>query len=260
MKKIYLILLTISCIFLISCTSNNKNEKSELMVFAAASLQESMEEIKKEFEDIYDIEVSYNFDSSGTLEKMIEEEVYADIFISANQNKMDKLEEKGLIYEDSRRDLLINKVVLVVPDGNPKDIKSFEDMKEKLEKGDILLSIGNSDVPVGEYAKEILEYFDIDEEKILENHLISYGSNVKEVASQVKNQVVDCGIIYETDAKVENLEIVDEQDESMCDTPTYPIAIIKNTKNMENSEKFIEFLQEERAGQIFEKFGFKKIK
>ena len=183
----------------------------ELIVYAAASMTETLQEIAELYaEAAPNVTLTFNFDSSGTLKTQIQEGADCDLFISAGQKQMDQLDiasspevnTEGLDFvdTDSRVDLLENRVVLVVPDGNPKDIQSFDDMAAGLSDGSILMAMGNSDVPVGQYTKKILRYYGLDEDALAPSGVLSYGTNVKEVTTQVSEQSVDCGVVYCTDA------------------------------------------------------------
>ena len=136
-----------------------------------------------------EITISFNFDSSGTLETQILEGSDCDLFVSAAQKQMNELDKDAApdtnpdnndeLLEGTRTDLLENKVALAVPDGNPKNIQSFDDLAQGLKDGSILLAIGNSDVPVGQYTQKILAYYDLSEEDLASAGCITYGSNVK---------------------------------------------------------------------------------
>ena len=174
------------------------------------------------------------YDSSGTLKTQIQEGAECDLFISAAQKQMNQLDaskdveggnEEGLdfVLSDTRIDLLENKVVLAVPDDNPAGIESFEDLgTDKLT----LLCIGNEDVPVGAYSEEILTTLGILDALKASNKL-TYGSNVKEVTTQVKEGAVDAGIIYATDAFSAGLKVVAQADTTLCRQVIYPAAVMK---------------------------------
>lgn len=236
-------------------TSQEVNENSkDMTVFAAASMTEVLDELKGEFEkENPDISLSFNFDSSGTLKTQIESGAEADVFVSAAQKQMDELEESDLIEKDTRIDLLENEVSLAVSETG-KDITSFEDLdSNKVEK----IALGNEDVPVGQYSEEVLKNLGI-WENIQDK--VSFGSNVKEVTSWVDENVVDCGIVYKTDAKTAGLDIVAVADDSMLENRViYPAAVLKNAKDKEKAQKYIDFLQSDKAAEIFEKYGFKPL-
>ena len=248
-------------------TSADASEKTELVVFAAASMTETLNQIKTDYEAQHkDITLTYNFDSSGTLKTQIQEGATCDVFISAAQKQMDQLdaskdntanpEQLDFINSDSRMDLLENKVVLVVPENNPKNINSFDDLKSKLESGDVLLAMGNSDVPVGQYTQKILQYWGLDEKALADAGEITYGSNVKEVTTQVSEGSADCGVVYYPDAYSAGLKIVGEATEEMCGKTIYPAAVMKNSEHSEQAQEFLAYLSSNAAAKVFEKVGF----
>lgn len=247
-----------------SQTGAADDPKQELVVFAAASLTESLTKIGELFAEESSSEPSFNFDSSGTLKTQIQEGASCDVFISAAQKQMNQLEAGNkantegldLVEPDTRFDLLENKVVLVVPDGNPQSINSFEDMAHKLTAGDVVLAMGNEDVPVGQYTQKILAYLNLDEKSLADAGSITYGSNVKEVTTQVSEAAVGCGIVYATDAFSAGLESVAEATEEMCGKVVYPAAAIKGAAHMDEAKKFLEFCRGPKAACEFEAVGF----
>lgn len=266
MKKItYLILALLICVSLVGCGNKTveENEETEIVVFAAASMTETLEEIKGIYEkDHPEIKITYTFDSSGSLKTQIEEGAECDIFISAAQKQMDALypnsenyEGENLIDSDSRIDFLENKIVLVVPEGNPKNVQDFSDIeKDELE----LIALGNEDVPVGQYSEELFRNLGIWDEI---QGKISFGSNVKEVTTWVDESVVDCGIVYATDAYSAGLEIVAEAGQDLVKTPViYPLAIMGKSEVKDEAGSFIEYLIGPEAGKVFEAVGFALIK
>lgn len=247
--------------------ASDSGKKTELVVFAAASMTETLNQIKTDYEAQHkDITLTYNFDSSGTLKTQIQEGATCDVFISAAQKQMDQLdaskdetanpEKLDFINSDSRMDLLENKVVLVVPENNPKNINSFDDLKNKLESGDVLMAMGNSDVPVGQYTQKILQYLGLDEKALADAGEITYGSNVKEVTTQVSEGSADCGIVYYTDAYSAGLKVVGEATEEMCGKTIYPAAVMKNSEHPEQAQEFLAYLSSDAAAKVFEKVGF----
>ena len=243
----------------VNTDGNSSDEVTTLTVFAAASLTETLEQIGNKYsEENPDVKVLFNFDSSGTLKTQIEEGAECDIFISAAQKQMDELTD--YIDPETRSDILENKVVLVVPENNPKNIKSYDDMVKHLNDKDILLAMGNEDVPVGQYTQKILDYFGLDEEALAKDGLITYGSNVKEVTTQVTEAAVDCGIVYSTDAFSAGLEAVDTATEEMCGKVTYPEAVLKETKYPEEAKAFLDYLSSDESSTVFESVGFTCLK
>lgn len=253
--KRFLSLLIIFIYFIFTLVGCSKsNDCSEIVVFAASSMTESLTEIA----DLYtktnpNIKITFNFDSSGTLKTQIKEGAICDVFVSASQKPMDEI---NYVLEDTRFNLLENKVVLVVPDNNPIGLKSFDDMANYLNDGDIILAIGNQDVPVGEYTLNIFDYYNIDVDNLNEMGKLSYGSNVKEVTTQVSESMVDCGIVYQTDAKTAKLNIVDTATDKMCGRVIYPACVISTSTNINESKRFLEFLKFDECSNVFKKYGF----
>lgn len=277
MKKIRGILLSLLFVLtLVACTAkedkgkditraenptyNKTNAKTDLNVFAAASMTESLEELKEVFEEENPgINLVLNFDSSGTLKTQIAEGAACDVFISAAKKQMDDLDpnmaskDSNITIDPSTRfDLVENEVVLAVKEDSNKDIRSFDDINtDKVET----IALGNADVPVGQYSESLLKNMGIWE---MIQDKISFGSNVKEVASWLTEGAVDCGIIYSTDAKAAGLKIVATANPDMLDRKViYPAALIENSPNREASEKFLEFLKSDKAREVFAQYGFK---
>ena len=244
-------------------------EKTELIVFAAASMTETLTELKDKYEAANPgVTITYNFDSSGTLKTQIQEGADCDLFISAAPKQMNALDASrdkdanpdGLdfVLEGSRINLLENKVALVVPEGNPKKVESFDQLVELLKAGDVFFAMGNSDVPVGQYTQKILAFYELNEEELAKAGLITYGSNVKEVTTQVKEASVDCGVVYGTDAFSAGLEVVDTATKEMCGQVIYPAAVMKNSAHVEAARAFLDYLTGDEAMKVFEGVGFSK--
>ena len=242
-------------------------ESVELIVFAAASLTETLNAIAETYSaENPGVTFSFNFDSSGTLKTQIQEGADCDLFISAGQKQMNQLDStasaevntEGLDFVDaeSRVDLLENKVVLCVPEGSDKGIDSFDSLAEHLKAKDILFCMGNSDVPVGQYTQKILAYYDLDEAALAAAGVITYGSNVKEVTTQVSEASVDAGVVYCTDAYSAGLTPVDEATKEMCGQVIYPAAVMKNSLHAEAAKEFLAYLRTDKAATVFESVGF----
>ena len=212
MKKAFVILLAATMMLTTACASGTKETKAEtkaettaettaeteeveVVVFAAASMTETLTEIAELYKEVQpNVSLIFNFDSSGTLKTQIEEGATCDLFISAGQKQMNQIDIQAdaeintdgldFVEEGTRMDLLENKVVLAVPDDNPKNIQTFDDMVEGLTSGSILLAMGNGDVPVGQYTQKILAYYELSEEELAGAGVITYGTNVKEVTTQ----------------------------------------------------------------------------
>lgn len=232
-------------------------EPVELFVFAAASMTETMDQIIGLYKDVApNVTVIPTYDSSGTLLTQIQEGADCDLFISAAPKQMNALDEEGSLLDGTRLDLLENKVTLTVPDGNPKGIETFDQLAELLTSGDVMLAMGNSDVPVGQYTQKIFAYYGLDEESLAASGVLTYGSNVKEVTTHVSEATVDCGIIYATDAYSAGLEVVDGATAEMCGQVIYPAAVLGNSQHPDEAKAFLEYIQSDDAKAVFEGVGF----
>ena len=242
-------------------------EPLELIVFAAASMTETLNQIAEMYKAVApNVTLIYNFDSSGTLKTQIQEGAECDLFISAGQKQMNQLDitadpevntdKLDFVLEGTRINLLENRVTLCVPEGNPKDIRSFDDLADKLKAGSVLMAMGNSDVPVGQYTQKILAFYGLDEEKLAKDGVITYGTNVKEVTTQVTEASVDCGVVYCTDAFSAGLTPVDYATKEMCGQVIYPAAVLNISRNQEAAKEFLAYLQTEDAMKAFEAVGF----
>ena len=290
MKKILALLLALTMVFSFAACGTAENptepdngteaqteeqttlqeEPVELIVFAAASMTETLTELGNQYMAANEnVTIVFNFDSSGTLKTQIQEGADVDIFISAGQKQMNQLDitadasinTEGLdfVLEGTRFNILENKVALAVPEGNPAGINSYDDLIAGLKDASIMLAMGNADVPVGQYTQKILTYFELVEEDLAAAGSITYGSNVKEVTTQVSEATVDCGIIYQTDAFSAGLTVVYTATAEMCGQVIYPAAVMKTAKNAEAAKAFLEFLTGDAADAVFENVGFTPV-
>lgn len=279
MKKLFSLVLALSMALALTACSGSADTDSttddttettakpvELYVFAAASMQESLDQVIKAYKAVApEVAVVATYDSSGTLKTQIQEGADCDVFISAAPKQMNQLDAEGgeentegldLVNSATRLDLLENKVTLAVPEGNPKGIESFDQLAELLASGDVFLAMGNSDVPVGQYTQKIFTYYGLNEETLASSGVLTYGSNVKEVTTQVSEGTVDCGVIYATDAFSAGLTVVDEATAEMCGQVIYPAAVMKNSANPDAAKAFLDFLSTDEAMACFEAVGF----
>ncbi|NLX86724.1 MAG: molybdate ABC transporter substrate-binding protein [Clostridiales bacterium] len=234
----------------------NGDEKSEkqvtILVAAAASLRYCMEdELKGMFEGLHpNIRVTFTLDSSGKLQKQIEEGADVDVFVSAARKQMDALNEKGLILADSVIDLLENKIVLILPESSTLEIENFNDilLADTIAVGD------PESVPAGQYAKEALENLGLwDKVK----GKASFGTNVTEVLNWVAEGSAEAGIVYATDAATTgNVRVAAEAPDGSVSKIIYPAGIVNSSTKKEAAASFMEFLKSDEALAVFEKYGF----
>ena len=238
-------------------TAETAGQPVELVVFAAASLTETLTEIADTYEAAHPgVTLTFNFDSSGTLKTQVEEGAACDVFLSAAEKQLDQLEDLGLVNAATRRDLLENRVTLCVPEGNPASIQGFDDLAARLAAGDILLAMGNSDVPVGQYTQKIFAHYGLDEGALASAGVLTYGTNVKEVTAQVAQGSVDCGIVYATDAYSAGLTVVDTATADLCGQVLYPGAVLSGSAHPAEAAAFLDYLSTPEAMKIFASVGF----
>lgn len=227
--------------------------KVELLVSAAASLTD----VAKDLTELYkkekpNVNIKFTFGSSGALQTQIEEGAPSDIFISAALKQMNALEKKGLLLEGSKKDLLVNKVVLILPKDSKIKLTQFQDAtSESVSK----IALGEPDsVPVGQYAKEIFTTLGI-WDKVKGKAV--FGSDVRQVLTWVESGDADCGVVYKTDAiSSDKIKVSCEAPKDSHKPVIYPVAVIKNSKNQEEAGKFIDFLTTAQAADVFKKYGF----
>lgn len=239
-------------------------EPVELMVFAAASMTESMNEIAKMYKQVApNVTIVYNFDSSGTLKTQIQEGAECDIFISAGQKQMNQIDStaatdvntEGLdfVLQGSRFNIVSNEVVMIVSADSTADIADFADV---LTDKVTIVALGNSDVPVGQYSEEIYTNLGL-WEQLTASGKVTYGSNVKEVLAAVAEASADCGIVYSTDAATaDGVKVVATAPADSHKAITYPAAILNITKNQSAAEAFVEYLKSDACSAVFQSIGF----
>lgn len=229
---------------------------TKLLIAAAASLEYSMKEklIPMFEEQNPGVTVEGTYDSSGKLQTQIEEGLEADLFFSAAKTQMDALSEEGYIDTNSEKDVLENKLVLIVPADSKLDITKFEDV----EKGTTIALGDPESVPVGQYSKEALTNLGI-WDNIQDK--ISLGTNVTEVLNWVAEGSADVGIVYATDAATtDKVKVIAEAPEgSLAENVVYPAAVLDKSANKEVAQKFMDFLCSDEAAAVFKEYGFTPI-
>jgi molybdate transport system substrate-binding protein len=254
MKKISRISLII---FLIICTacSNDKNEENriELTVSAAASMQKALTELQNTYEQEHpNVKLLFNYGASGALQQQIEQGAPVDVFLSASEANFNVLLDKGLIEKENSIELLGNKLVLVQNKQINDKIIDFTGLSESKIKR---ISIGTPEsVPAGKYAKETLESQDLWRQ--IEEKLV-FAKDVRQVLTYVETENVDAGIVYKTDAiRSKKIKIVDIAESKSHSPIIYPLGVVKNSKQKKEAINFYDYLQSDKAKELFEENGF----
>ncbi|MEO1376138.1 MAG: molybdate ABC transporter substrate-binding protein [Cyanobacteria bacterium J06635_10] len=253
--------IAISFLIVVGCnqvTSNNSanqtTESQELTVSTAASMQDAMKEVASFYQKEHpNTKIVYNFASSGTLTQQIKQGAPVDIFISANEKFMDELDTKNLLLPKTRKNLLKNDIVLIIPKkGNVVNISNFQQLTSTNIKR---FSIGEPEsVPVGGYARQVLTSLKIYSQ--LKPKTV-FAKDVRQVLSYVELGNVDAGIVYATDAKISNqVKVAASAPENTHNPIVYPVAAIQRTQNPQTAKEFIQFLNSDRAKDTFTKYGF----
>lgn len=227
----------------------------ELFVHAAASLTDAIQEIARNFENKTGAQVVLNLGASNILARQIQEGAPADVFFSADETKMDALQKSNLIDPATRKSLLSNTLVIVVP------LESTLRFQSALDLGKVEGSIVLADpevVPAGIYAKQYLTKIGI-WQGILAR--IVPAENVKAALAAIESGNGDAGIVYKTDAKIsKKVKIVFEVPRKEGPKISYPVAVVRETSKRILALAFLTYLESEEAIKIFRKYGFVTLK
>ena len=239
----------------------DENLKGEVYAFIAASLSNSMEEIQKDFNELYpNVTIYYSADSSGTLQTQIEEGARCDLFFSAADKQMDALTEEKLTKEDTVADLLENKVVLIKPKDGETKVTGFENITDAKN-----IALAGENVPVGQYSREIFKNLGIEDD--VNKMEINEGKNVTDVLASVSEGSNEIGIVYATDATsvADKVDVIAEAPEGSLETPVlYPVGLTVDAEASDEeaaaADAFLEYLQTDDAMKVFEEYGFAAYK
>jgi molybdate transport system substrate-binding protein len=222
------------------CGGDDEGNNPKATVFAAASLTEVFEEL--------DPDATYSFAGSDDLATQIREGAPADVYAAASPRYPDELFEEGLVEEPIV--FATNKLVLVVPSGNPAGIESVED----LGADGIRLVVGAEGVPIGDYTRTVLE--NMGQTAVLDS-VVSNEEDVKGVLAKVVSGDADAGFVYATDAKAagDDVEVI-ELPESAQATVLYPIAIVKDAQDPDAARVFVDLVLSEEGKQTLKEAGF----
>lgn len=236
-----------------SDTSSTSGDVTELTISAAASLTDALEEISPIFETAHpEIKLTFNFGSSGSLQKQIEQGAPADLFLSAADKNMQELIDNNYILEGYSKQLLTNELVLITGKDEKVDISSEADLTNSEIK---VIAIGIPEsVPAGSYAKEALENLALYDTLLPK---LVQAKDVRQVLQYVETGNADAGFVYKTDAIDADVNIVHAVDSSLYTPIVYPMGIVATSKHQEEAKTFYEFLSTDEAQSIFESYGFK---
>jgi molybdate transport system substrate-binding protein len=226
-------------------------EPVEILVAAAASLQNAMEEIQKMYATEHtNVTITFTFGGSGALQEQIEQGAPVDVFMSAALKQMTVLEDENLIVKETKKELLQNKVVLIVPTDSELGITSFEDITKAP-----MIALGDpASVPVGQYAEEVFTSLGL-LDKIKDK--VTYAKDVTEVLTWVSTGNADAGVVYATDAmSQDDVTVITEAPEGSCSKVIYPVAVVEGSKVVEEATEFIKYLATPEAMDVFVKYGF----
>lgn len=245
--------------FLSACTASGLENKDSSSVNLTISVAASMQDAIADVGDLYNqampnVRLTYNFGSSGSLRRQIEQGAPVDIFISAAEQHMDILESQNLLLGDTRQDLLQNEVVLITAQDNTK-LDQFSQLQGDNVKR---IAIGDPDsVPAGKYAQEVLDSLKLS--KSLENKFV-FAKDVRQVLTYVETNNVEAGIVYSTDARIsQKVKIITTAPSNSHSPVIYPVAVIKDSKQSEAAQDFIKFLMSNEAQNVFTKYGFTTV-
>ncbi len=259
------IVMCLAAVFISGCGNSNEGKQEaesssgaavsqkEVYIVAAASMTDAIKEIGADYEKEHpDVKLMYNFGSSGALQTQIEQGAPADVFISAAQKQMNALDEKGLIDKDTRKDLLENKVVLIVPKDSNLTLQNFSDVAtDKVNK----IALGEPKaVPVGQYSEEIFKNLNVLDQ--VKDKAV-YASDVRQVLGWVETGEVDCGVVYATDAAIsDKVKVLMEAPADTHKPVIYPVAMVNSSKNPDVAKDFITYLGTDSVKAILTKYGF----
>lgn len=251
MKNFLIYLLFFILAISTGCTKTSEKPVM-LQIAAAASLTDVMKELSATYQKEHpEISFSFNFGSSGALQQAIENGGRADLFISAATKQLNALEKAGLIENNTRRELLINNLVLIVPAKSRLNITNFEQLSQAAIKH---IAVGGKGVPVGQYTKEVFDKLNLSDAL---NGKLVLATDVRQVLAWVASAEADCGVVYATDAAIsKNVKIAATAPANSHKPIIYPAAVLRESNNKTVATEFLNFLCSEQAGKIFKKYGF----
>ncbi|SFP45130.1 molybdate ABC transporter substrate-binding protein [Salibacterium halotolerans] len=252
MMRWKLMMLTAFLFLLLSACQNGGQDKTELVVAAASSLQDVMDDAEKAFTDEHpDTKITLNYGASGSLQQQIAQGAPVDVFISASDDRVERLIRSGQMTREDTENILRNRIVLITPARSDSSITNLEDAVNS--RWTITAGVPAS-VPAGRYAKEALEYYGYWNN--VQDHLVQ-AKNVRQVLTYVENKNADAGFVYKTDAMVsDDVQIVQQIEQRAHSPIVYPAGIISDSQHKQAAGEFLEFLTGKKMAGIASEYGF----
>ena len=245
--------LLVFVLLLLTVTASVGFAGERIIVGAAASLTDAFKEIGESFEKKYaGVEVLFNFGASGALASLIEQGAPLDVFASASEHDMDRLEKKRLIKNETRIDFANNSLVVITPQGKCVSIRNLGGLLKPEVKW---TAIGNPETtPGGRYAMQALKkagVLDAVRDKLV------YGNDIRQARAYVMRKEVDAAVVFASDWKMNGVRLAFIIPESLHSKITYPAVVVRSTNNGELAKRFVSYLQGKEAQAILMKYGFK---
>jgi molybdate transport system substrate-binding protein len=243
----------------LGCQSNPIQEKGTesapqtVLVSAAASLKDVLTKVDALFEQSHPgVKVTHNFGASGAIQQQIEQGVPSDVFIAAGKQQLDALQAKGLVVTQTRRNLLTNRLVLIVPKRSTLQLKGFQSLVDPRVKK---IAVGEpKSVPVGQYTEEVFRNLAILAQ--LKPKLV-LGNSARGVLAAVESGNVEGGVVYGTDAKISGqVRVVATAAKNLHSPIVYPVGVLKSSRDMKSAKAYVQFLSSPSAQRIFIDAGF----
>lgn len=246
-----ILLLIVLSLTLVACSSRPSEDRTELLVAAAASLKEVLTDIGVAFETRYGTKITFNFAGSNLLQRQIETGAPVDIFASAAAIQMDVLAAQGLVISATRRMFATNAMVLIIPRDSPVAIESFADLTdERITR----IALGSAGAPIRLYSEETLRHIGLWD--TLSSKFI-FAGNTRQVLEYVARGETDAGLVYQTDALIRpKVRLVAEADSSWHHPIEYPIAVIAGSPQQDIARQFIAFIMSDAGQEIVRRYGF----
>jgi molybdate transport system substrate-binding protein len=236
----------------LTANSVKSDLQGDVIVAAPTSLTDIMPKVAEKYNSLRpEVNFTWDFDASVTLQAKIEGGSATDLFVSAGKKQVDTLRDNGLLAEETIRDLIENKLVLIVPAGSAAEITSFEDLaSDKVQT----VAIGDEGAPVGQYSRDVLKTLKITDAVLAK---AVFGKYVREVIALLTGGQADAAIVYATDAAIEDgVRIAAFAPEGSYNPIIYPGAVLKASENQDAASDFLNFLAQPAAKAIFEDYGY----